>query len=177
MILLRFGRLAVMAVLAGVVAAGCGDTLKSEGERAVRGYCEALAIAYRTSDADVIRPVATEREWRKIFTLIDLKHAAGLVLESELESLSVTAVEQPGPGALTVAATERWRYFDRPVELGRPPGTEFVVEMDLVYSFVDEDGVWKMDQATTRRHEYIEPQGYRPDEHQSFGTGSQPEQL
>ena len=174
---LKFGRMAAAALLVGSVAAGCGDALHAEGERAVQDYCEALAIAYRTSDADVIRQVATEREWRKIFTLIDLKHAAGLVLESELESLSVTAVEQPGPGVMTVAATERWRYFDRPVELGRAPGTEFVVEMDLVYSFVDEDGVWKMDQATTRRHEYIEPQGFRPDEHPSHGTGSQPEQL
>ena len=163
-----------MAVLAGSVAAGCGDNLQSEGERAVRAYCEALVIAYRTSDADAVRPVTTEREWRKLFTLIDLKRAAGLVLESELESLTVTAVEQPGPGVLTVAATERWRYFDRPVELGRPPGTEFVVEMDLVYSFVDKDGVWKMDEATTRRHEYIEPDGYHPDEQQSRDTASQP---
>lgn len=171
------GRLVVAAVLAGLVASGCGDKLHTEGERAVRGYCEALMIAYRTSDASAVRSVTTEREWSKLFTLIDLKRAAGLVLESELESLSVTAVEKSSPGFLTVAATERWRYFDRPVELGRPPGTEFVVEMDLVYSFVDEDGVWKMDQATTRRHEYIEPEGYRPDEHQSHGTGSRSEQL
>lgn len=169
--------MAAAALVVGSVAAGCGDALHAEGERAVRSYCEALVIAYRTSDAGAVRSKTTEREWSKLFTLIDLKRAAGLVLESELESLSVTAVEQSSPDVLTVAATERWRYFDRPVELGRPPGPEFVVEMDLVYSFVREGGAWKMDQATTRRHEYIEPQGYRPDEHPSHGTGSQPEQL
>ena len=165
------------AVLAGSVTAGCGNNLHTEGERAIRGYCEALVIAYRTSDADAIRPVATEREWRKIFTLIDLKQAAGLVLESEIESMIVTDVEQSGPGVMTVATTEHWRYFDRPVELGRPPGTEFAVEMDLVYSFVDEDGVWKMDEALTSRHEYIEPKGYRPPDVRPHGTASQPEQL
>jgi len=169
--------MAAAALLVGSVAAGCGDTLHAEGERAVRSYCEALVIAYRTSDASAVRSVTTEREWSKLFTLIDLKRAAGLVLESELESLSVTAVEQASQGVLTVETTERWRYFDRPVELGRPPGTEFLVEMDLVYSFVDEDGAWKMDQATTRRHEYLEPEGYLPDEHQSHGTGSRPELL
>ena len=167
---------AIVLVLAGPVAVGCGTDLHAEGQRAVRAYCEALVVAYRTSDASAVQPVTTEKEWRKLFTLIDVKRAAGLVLESELESLTVTAVEKPGPGVMTVAATERWRYFDRPVELGTSPGTEFVVEMDLTYSFVDEDGVWKMDQATTRRHDYIEPEGYRPVEHQSHGTDSRSEQ-
>ncbi len=167
---------ALPVVLAALVTAGCGDDLHTKGERLVRAYCEALVVAYRTSDAGAVRPVTTEREWRKLFTLIDLKRADGLVLESKLESLMVTAVEQPGPGVMTVAATERWRYFDRPIKLGTPPGTEFVVEMDLMYSFVDEDGAWKMDQATTRRHEYIEPVDYHPTHDQSHGTESRSEQ-
>jgi len=167
---------AIVLVLAGPVAVGCGNDLLAEGQRAVRAYCEALVVAYRTSDASAMEPVTTEKEWRKLFTLIDLKRAAGLVLESELESLTVTAVEQPGPGLMMVEATERWRYFDRPVELGAVRGTEFVVEMDLMYSFVDEDGAWKMDQATTRRHDYIEPEGYRPSEHQDHGPPPRSEQ-
>lgn len=146
-------------LIAGAVTSGCSDDLRNEGERAVKSYCDAVIIAYRTSDASAVRPVTTEREWRKIFTLIDVKRTGGWVLESELETLVVTSVEQPSPGFMTVATTERWRYFDRPTELGVPPGAEFVVEMDLTYSFVDENGVWKMDQATTHRHEYIEPKG------------------
>ena len=165
------------AVLAGLVTAGCGDNLRTEGERAVRGYCEALVIAYRTNDASAVRAVTTEKEWTKLVTLIDIKRAAGVVLESEIESLSVTAVEQSDPGVMNVSTTERWRYFDRPIDLGMSPGTEFVVEMDLMYSFVDEDGVWKMDQASTRRHDYIEPQGYRPDVHTSHGNEKRPEQT
>lgn len=163
-------------VLAVSITVGCGTDLNDEGERAVRAYCDALIIAYRTSDANAVRPVATEKEWAKIVTLIDIKRAGGWVLESELESLTVTAVDKPSPGVMTVEATERWRYFDRPIELGIEPKTEFVVEMELAYAFVDEDGVWKMDQATTRRHEYIEPAGYRPAEHQSPGVESYAEQ-
>jgi len=155
----KWARPALAVMLAGAATSGCGDNLRTEGERAVQAYCDAVIIAYRTSDASAVMPVTTEREWRKIFTLIDVKRTDGLVLESELESLTVTSVEQSNPGFLTVAATERWRYFDRPIELGRPPTPELLVEMELVYSFVDEDGVWKMDQATTRRHEYIEPEG------------------
>lgn len=153
---------ALTAFLGGFIIAGCASDPSTDGERAVRAYCDAVVVAYRTGNADVVLPVATEKEWRKIFTLIDIKRADGLVLESELESLAVERVEQPNPGLMTVVAKERWRYFDRPIELGRPPGTEFVVEMELLYTFVDEDGAWKMDQATTRRHEYLEPEGYLP---------------
>ena len=167
---------ALAVVLAGAITSGCGDDLHTDGERAVQAYCEAVIVAYRTGDADTVLPVATESEWRKIFTLIDVKRAGGLVLESELESLTVTSVDQPNPGFMTVVATERWRYFDRPIELGKPPATEFVVEMDIEYSFVDQDGVWKMDEATTRRHEYIEPKGYRPAGKHSRETASGSEQ-
>ena len=167
---------ALAVVLVGAITSGCGDDRHAEGERAVQAYCDAVIIAYRTSDASAVLPVATESEWRKIFTLIDVKRAGGLVLESELESLTVTSVDQPNPRFMTVVATERWRYFDRPIELGRPPATEFVVEMEIEYSFVDQDGVWKMDEATTRRHEYIEPKGFRPAEKHSRETASGSEQ-
>jgi hypothetical protein len=158
------------AILAGCVISGCGTDLSREGERVVRAYCEAVVDAYRTGNADVVRPVATEKEWRKIFALIDLKRAEGMVLESELESLAIEDVAQPSPGLMTVVASERWRYFDRPIEIGQPPGTEFLVEMELLYTFVDVDGAWKMDQAITRHHEYIEPKGYLPPEHRPHGS-------
>ena len=88
---------AAVAALAASIAAGCGNSLRDEGERAVRAYCKALIIAYQTSDAGVVRPVATDKEWTKIHSLIDIKRAGGWVLESELESLEVTDVEQPSP--------------------------------------------------------------------------------
>ena len=160
------------AVIAGACTIGCGADLHDQGERAVRAYCDALVVAYRTSDASVVRPVTTDKEWRKLHTLIGLKIADGLVLESELESLVVTAAELPSPGVMVVVATERWRYFDRPIRLGAPPSTEYVVEMELEYSFVDEKGVWKMDQAATRRHEYLESEGPRSSAPVSRETGS-----
>lgn len=150
------GALAVMICVVG----GCRDASLREGEHAVRQYCDALIVAYRTSDTTPLRGVATEKELTKITALIDIKKAAGLVLENTLEELRVSEVAKPGPGLMVVATTERWRYFDRSPDVGQAPGTEFVAEIDLEYTFIKDNGTWLMDQARTIRHDYLEPEGY-----------------
>ncbi len=164
-------------VLAGAFAAGC-STERREAEHAVRAYNEAAILAYRTRDLAPLREVATEKEWGKVVVLVDLKTAAGLVLESELENLEVTRAEKPSPDLLKAATRERWRYHDRPLRPGRPPGTVFVANMTLEYDFVREGGRWKLDAARTLSNEYVEPKGFRPEaphgEAQPYGEGRQP---
>lgn len=149
-------------VLATVVAAGC-STDRREAERAVRAYNEAAVLAYRTRDLVPLREVATEKEWGKVVVLVDLKTASGLVLESELEALEVTGSEKPSPDRLKIVTRERWRYHDRPLQPGRPPGTVFVAQMTLEYDFVREDGRWKVDAARTLSNQYLEPKGFQPE--------------
>ena len=155
-----------------VLVPGCSAGEDAEAETLVRGYCEAVIVAYLSLDPEAVRPLTTDQEWRKLVVLIDLKRANRLVLESTLEELEVTAVGHASPGVMTVATTERWRYFDRPLDIGRPVGSELVVEMDLEYSFVDENGTWKMDQARTLNHDYLEPESFTPGGHDAQGTAS-----
>ena len=141
--------------------AGCSPD-RREAERAVRAYNQAAILAYRTGDLSRLRQVATEKEWRKVLVLVDLKTSNGLVLESQLDSLQVTSVARPGPDLLRVVTRERWRYHDRPLQPGRPAGTVFLADMSLQYDFVRQDGKWKLDQARTLSSDYLEPAGYRP---------------
>ncbi len=152
---------ALAAVALSAFAAGCSSDGR-EAERAVRGYNEAAILAYRTRDLSRLREVATEKEWGKVVVLVDLKTANGLVLESELLSLEVTRTARPSPDLLHVATRERWRYHDRPLRPGRPPGDVFVADMTLEYELVREDGRWKLDSARTLSNEYLEPKGFRP---------------
>lgn len=153
------GVLEVAAIAAAV--AGCNAD-RREAERAVRRYNDAAILAYRTRDFAPLREAATEKEWGKVVVLVDLKTAAGLVLESELEELEVTRAEKPSPDLLKVATRERWRYHDRPLRPGRPPGAVFVANMALEYDFVRQDGRWKLEAARTLSNEYLEPKGFRP---------------
>jgi hypothetical protein len=170
----RLARHLGAVALAAAFAAGCSSD-RREAERAVRDYNEAAILAYRTRDFSRLREVATEREWGKVVVLVDLKTANGLVLESELESLEMSHAAKPSLDHLKVETRERWRYHDRPLQPGRPPGTVFVADMRLEYDFVREDGRWKLDSARTLSNEYLEPKGFRPEaphgEAQPHGQG------
>ena len=151
----------VVALAAAAALFGCRSD-RAEAERAVRAYNEAAILAYRTRDFGPLREVATEGEWGRVVVLVDLKSAARLVLESELQKLEITEVEKTGPDAMRVRARERWRYHDRPLDPGRPSGTQFVVDMVLEYRFVREAGRWKLDRARTLSSDYLEPSGFAP---------------
>lgn len=151
------------AGLALLAAAACGGGVSNrEAAALVRRYNAALIAAYRQNDASPMDAVATSGETKRIFVLVELKRSNDIVLESDLESLEVTSVERQGPGGLTVETRERWRYFDRPLAPGRPPGTVFVCATALRYEFLRQKGEWKMDRARTLSNEYLEPKGYEP---------------
>lgn len=156
-------RLGALALLLIAVLMGCrrSDELR-EGAEAVRAYNSALIDAYSTSDPSKMEPVATVKECRKIWALIDLKRAAGLVLENTLEETRVLAVTYPKPLEMVVETTERWRYCDRPLKPGAPAGQVFVAQMRMRYNFVKSSGGWKMDQGETLSCEYLEPIGFTP---------------
>jgi hypothetical protein len=150
------------AVLALAAAAAACAPEKREAERAVRAYDEAVILAHRTHDLARLREVATAGEGGKVVALVDLKTQSRLVLESELQSLEVTEVERRGPGRMVARTRERWRYWDRPLDPGRPQGTVFVADMAIEYQLVREgNGPWKTDATRSLSNEFIEPKGFR----------------
>lgn len=154
--MIRPGALLVAALAVAAGLAGCrGD--RGEAEALARAYVAALASAYRQSDPAPLTPLAGEHHLRKVSALIDLKKAARLVLESEAESLEVTAVERPAPARLVVRTRERWRYQDRPLDPGATPGPRYLVVLALEYAFVRDGGAWKLEEARALSSEVLEP--------------------
>lgn len=136
------------AVLAFALAA-C-----SRGERelgsAIRAYDDELVRAYRTGDTSRLARFAGAKEAAKVRVLVDLKSASRLVLESTLEAFEVVRVERgASPDAASVETRERWRYTDRHLDPGEPPGPTFVSEMTMRYALVREGGGWKVHEVTT----------------------------
>lgn len=153
---------AATAALA-LVSPGCEEQRQLwAAERALRAYDEALAEAYRMSDASRLKDTAGDKELGRVQVLIELKRSSSLVLESRLESLHVTAVRSIGPGGLVVRARERWRYHDRPTRPGRPPGPVFVVEMEMEWELARVRGTWRIEKGRTLSSRYLEPKGFAP---------------
>jgi len=156
--------MASAAAALALLSTGCEEQLRRwAAERAVRAYDEALAEAYRMSDASRLGDVAGEKEVGRVQVLIDLKRASSLVLESRLESLTVTEVRPVGPDGLVVRARERWRYHDRPIQPGRPPGPVFVAEMEMEWELARARGTWRVAKGRTLSSTYLEPKGFVPE--------------
>jgi hypothetical protein len=146
----RGALLLVLPLLAGC-SGGAG-----EASQAVRAYDDALVRAYAGNDPSPLAAVATAKELARVQVLIDLKVAGKLVLESRVETFEVASASASGDAA-TVETRERWRYHDRRLRPGEPPGPEFVADMKMRYDLVREGGKWKVASATTLANEFLEP--------------------
>jgi hypothetical protein len=137
------------ALLLALAAAACARP-ERDAAAAVRRYDDELVRAYRLGDASGLPRVATEDEVRRVTALIDLKSAAKLVLESDLETFRVDRVEVGrDASAAVVQTTERWRYFDRHLVPGEAPGPTFESEMAMRYDLVRDRETWKVRAVTT----------------------------
>jgi len=161
---------AAAAAALALVSTGCAEQRRRwTAERVVRAYDEALAEAYRMSDASRLSQVAGEREVGRVQVLIDLKRSSSLVLEPRLESLTLTAVRAVGPDGLVVKTRERWRYHDRPTRPGRPPGAVFVAEMEMEWELARARGTWRVEKGRTLSSTYLEPKGFTPGGREGHG--------
>ena len=148
---MRRGALLLVLPLLAACSGGSGEAAK-----AVRAYDDALVRAYAGNDASPLAGVATAKEQGRVQVLVDLKATGKLVLESQVESFEVTSASSSGDAA-TVETRERWRYHDRKLRPGEPPGPEFVADMKMRYELVREEGRWKVASATTLANEFLEP--------------------
>jgi hypothetical protein len=149
------------------------DRSTSELSRLVRDYDEALILAFRTGDLASLRRNANEEEVNKVAALVDLKRAAGLVLEAEILSLDIESIEHIGPEGAVVHTTETWKYHDRAVAPGTAPGETFVSTMSMQYSMERHDGEWRVTQVRTVTNEFLEPKGFKLDKRAHGAEASQ----
>lgn len=159
----------LLIILSGALLCGCEKN--SPGSR-VQAYDEALIRVYREQNADLIKPFATENEWRKIVALIDLKKTAHLVLESNLLSFRLLEVTQVSENLARVTTEELWSYHDRPLDPGVEPGIRFKVKMKLLFELTKEGGKYKINKGRTLASHYLEPKNYKS--HQNTHGRSRP---
>ena len=143
----------------GLRPPACTSSGRSSGARGARAWATRSPRSrrsltpppwsYRQNDAEDLSRFAGAKEAGRVRVLIELKKAAGLVLESTIESFEVFSIELRSPDAATVATRERWRYQDRALAPGTSPGPAFVAHMEMRYEVAREDGRWKVQAVRT----------------------------
>ena len=146
----------LLFLLATSILWGCAENSTEAVTAVVRAYNNAVIEAYRTGSAQPLLPYASEKEMNKVQVLVDLKMSNRLVLESELQSLELLSAVREPDDTYTVRTRERWKYFDRPLQVGVPPGPTFVADMFIRYTLRREGDRWKVQKLSAEKTEYLE---------------------
>jgi hypothetical protein len=138
----------------------CQDRTATELATAINNYNTQVIAAYRSGDTRPLRAFASKKEANMVQVLVDIKHASRLILEAELQNFEVQKVQSSAEVGYTIHTRERWKYYDRSLDVGVPPGPTFVVDMFLHYTIRREEGNWKVQQVEAEKSEYL--QGAKP---------------
>ena len=106
---------------------------------------QVVAEAYRRGDVRLIDPVVGPNEGKKLTGLIGVRSDLGITLDSKLQSLKITGVEQ-GKNAFRVHTVERWSYRDLKIGTGAQVGQASQDAYEMTYFFTNINKAWLVDE-------------------------------
>ena len=124
---------------------GCDRVSQSQAKQLVERYNQVVSEAYRRGDVRLIDPVVGPNEGKKLTGLIGVRLDLGITLDSQLQSLEVTGVEQ-AKDSLSVRTKERWSYRDLKIGTGAQVGEASQDAYGMIYYFTNVNKTWLVDE-------------------------------
>ena len=140
-------RTASWLLLAGSLAfaAGCDRVSPTQAKQLVERYNQVVSEAYRRGDVRLIDPVVGVNEGKKLTGLIGVRSDMGITLDSKMQSLEITRVEQ-AKNSLRVHTKERWCYRDLKIGTGAQVGQASQDAYEMTYIFTNISQTWLVDE-------------------------------
>ncbi len=140
-------RAAALLWLVGGLAltSGCNRVTPTQARQLVERYNQAVSEAYRRGDVRLVDPVVGLNEGKKITGLIGVRLDLGLTLDSQLQSLEITGVEQ-AKAELRIHTKERWTYRNLKIGTGEPVGQSSQDAYEMTYFFTNANQTWLVDE-------------------------------
>lgn len=137
---------AMLVLLVGsLLLAGCGKNKEAaEMENFVMNYCSIMQAAYAKADLNMVVPMTTEKELKKLFPVFQALKATGNVMMTEIQEFKVKDVDMDGDKA-SVKTAEKWRFWWQEQSSGRITKPHVVESYRLRYHLVRSGGSWKVD--------------------------------
>lgn len=134
----------IASVAVAFVMFGCSSAEQKEAENFVKSYLSVLQRVYAEARLESLANMTTEKEYKKIFPIVQALKATNNVMKTEVLEFKVKQTKIEGAKA-TVRTTERWRYWweDRQTGAVTKPKTE--ESYDLEYNLVKVKGSWRVD--------------------------------
>ena len=128
-----------------VFTSGCDRVSPAQARQLVERYNQVVSEAYRRGDIRLIDPVVGSNEGRKLTGLIGVRLDLGITLDSQLQSLVITGIEQ-AKNQLFVHTTERWSYRDLKIGTGAQVGQASQDTYAMTYFFTNVAKAWLVDE-------------------------------
>lgn len=124
---------------------GCGvDKGEEEAKNFVGSYCSVLQEAYARADLKVIGQMATEKELKKLFPVIQALSVTDNSMRTEILEFKVKKAKVRDDKA-EVVTSERWRYWWIDRKSGTVTKQKNEESYRLQYNLVRVNGQWQVD--------------------------------
>lgn len=136
--------MAIIALIAIPLFAGCTSSEKIGAEEVVRKYNERLPDALRRGSAKHLDDIVSDAEWSRIDSFIKFnmqKNQVVLARNEKLEIKSVRLEESKG----SVQTKETWVYQNADAKQKKPIGQSYSVEYDMTYFLIKQRERWFVD--------------------------------
>ena len=123
---------------------GCRGKGNEEVENFIPNYLSILQAVHADANLNLLVPVATEKELKKVFPTVQTLQATGNRMPTEILEFRIKGSKVKGEQA-TVTTSERWRFWwvDRGSGAVTKPKSEEAYNLE--YHLVKIDGNWKVD--------------------------------
>ena len=137
----------IAAIIMASVLFGCSwfnGSERTEAENFVKSYCSVLQRVYAEAKLEILANLATEKEYKKVFPVVQALKATNNVMKTEILDFKVKGTTVQGSKA-TVKTAERWRYWWEDRKTGAITKPKVEESYDLMYNLVKVGGKWKVD--------------------------------
>ncbi len=125
--------------------AGCDRVSPTQARQLVERYNQVVSEAYRRGDVRLVDPVVGVNEGKKLTGLIGVRSDMGITLDSKMQSLEITRVDQ-AKNSLRVHTKERWCYRDLKIGTGAQVGQASQDAYEMTYIFTNISQTWLVDE-------------------------------
>jgi prephenate dehydratase len=139
---------AVLFLLVSLLA-GCSQKAPEHPSvKAVEEYCSIIQAVYLRQDLSLLEKIATEKEVKRVFPVIQALKAADNVMKTEIEEFTVRKAVTASTGdTATVETSERWKFWWEDRKTGSVTKEKKVEQYRLLYTIINDKGAWKVDQV------------------------------
>lgn len=134
-----------LIITCAVFISGCSPSKEQKDvDNFVQNYCSVLQNVYARADMNILGHMATEKELKKVFPVVQALVATENVMKSEILKFKLKKTIVAADTA-TVQTSERWLFWWEDRKTGTINKPKVEESYELKYHLIKQNGRWMVD--------------------------------